>query len=68
MPIYEYRCTACGENFSKLQKVGANSDGVRCPKCESPEVERQLSSFASASARSEATACPAAPSCASGFT
>ena len=66
MPIFEYRCTACGENFSKLQ-FGANAEGVKCPKCDSSEVERQLSTFASASSGSETATCPSASSCSSGF-
>jgi putative FmdB family regulatory protein len=66
MPIFEYTCTACGESFSKLQ-FGAGSEGVKCPKCESIEVERQLSTFASASSGTEAAACPSAANCSSGF-
>ncbi len=34
MPIYEYRCKDCENGFSRLQKVGAGNDGVKCPKCE----------------------------------
>lgn len=47
MPIYEYRCRTCGETFAKLQRMGAGSDDVRCPHCQSGEVERTVSSFAS---------------------
>jgi putative FmdB family regulatory protein len=67
MPIYEYRCAQCGKQFSRLQSVGAGSDGVRCPKCDSDKVERLLSSFASTSSSSADASCPAAPSCGSGF-
>jgi len=66
MPIYEYRCLECGAVFSKLQRVGATSEGVRCPKCGSEKVERMLSTFASGSSAG-AGASTAAPSC-SGFT
>jgi putative FmdB family regulatory protein len=48
MPIYEYRCTACGFMFEKLMKSGGDAD-VRCPVCESAEVERRLSTFAAPS-------------------
>jgi putative FmdB family regulatory protein len=67
MPIYEYRCTLCDERFSLLQPVGAAASEVHCAKCESTEVERVLSTFASGSS-SSGTDCPAAPSCPSGFT
>ena len=66
MPIYEYRCEVCGNDFSRLQRIGAGTDGVKCPKCESEKVERQLSSFASTSGSPD-VACPSASSCSSGF-
>ncbi|NOZ78937.1 MAG: zinc ribbon domain-containing protein [Acidobacteria bacterium] len=65
MPIYEYRCNECGHVFSRLQHVGATSEGVTCPKCEGSDVERVVSSFASAGSSSGAGV--SAPSC-SGFT
>ena len=43
MPIYEYRCSACGESFSLLQKMGATAAETSCPKCGSPEVEKLIS-------------------------
>ena len=43
MPIYEYLCAACGEQFSKLQKMGAGDGETACPKCGSTEVKRQIS-------------------------
>ena len=66
MPIYEYQCGDCGNEFSRLQSIGASADGVRCPKCKSHEVERQLSTFASTSSSPD-VACPSASTCSSGF-
>ena len=66
MPIYEYRCTSCGHQFSRLQQMGAGSESVACPKCESTEVERLLSSFASSASSGPGTS-NAGPSCSSGF-
>jgi putative FmdB family regulatory protein len=66
MPIYEYRCNECEHTFSRLQKIGAGSDGVKCPKCESKKVERLLSSFASTSSGDAPS--PSAHTCGSGFT
>jgi putative FmdB family regulatory protein len=66
MPIYEYRCCECKHTFSRLQRVGAGSEGVRCPKCESVKVERLLSSFASTSSAADG-ASRSAHSCSSGF-
>lgn len=45
MPIYEYACMSCGEIFSAFQSITASEKDTRCPKCGSPEVKKQLSSF-----------------------
>ncbi len=66
MPIYEYRCQECGSVFSRLQRIGATKEGVRCPKCGSENVERLLSTFASSS--SGATSTSTGSSSCSGFT
>ena len=33
MPLYEYRCTACGYSFEKIQSFKAEPERV-CPKCQ----------------------------------
>ncbi len=44
MPIYEYRCQACGEEFEKLSRAfDGGMNGVICPACDSPEVQRLIS-------------------------
>ncbi|TAL22310.1 MAG: zinc ribbon domain-containing protein [Nitrospirae bacterium] len=42
MPIYEYKCNKCGEDFEKLV---FGSQAVRCPKCSSSEIKKKMSSF-----------------------
>ena len=49
MPVYEYRCRHCGEAFSRLQRMDADTAEVVCPACGHQDAERLLSSFASAS-------------------
>ncbi|HEX5436298.1 MAG TPA: zinc ribbon domain-containing protein [Gemmatimonadaceae bacterium] len=46
MPMYEYRCTACHETFSRQEKM-AEHDTARpvCPKCKSRKVMRLMSGF-----------------------
>jgi putative FmdB family regulatory protein len=41
MPLYEYRCKACGHRFEKIQSFSA-PDEKECPICEG-EVERLIS-------------------------
>ena len=42
MPIYEYRCNACGHTEEHLQKVSEAPLSV-CPACGKPEYRKQLS-------------------------
>ena len=42
MPIYEYRCNACGHKEEHLQKVSEAPLTV-CPVCGKPEYRKQLS-------------------------
>ena len=40
MPLYEYRCTQCGNRYEKIQTFSSELDTV-CPKC-GGKVERPL--------------------------
>ena len=40
MPIFEYRCQACGQEFEALVRTGTVP---ACPKCASETLERLLS-------------------------
>ena len=42
MPIYEYRCNACGHREEHLQKVSEAPLTV-CPACGKPDYRKQLS-------------------------
>ncbi len=44
MPLYDYTCRGCGRTFETLVRGDASS--VRCPRCGSVDVERQVSLFA----------------------
>lgn len=44
MPIYEYRCSECGNDFERIQKI--NAPAPACPKCgKATERRVSLSSF-----------------------
>jgi len=48
MPIYEYRCTACHEVFTRRETItehGRAGPPPACPKCRSQAVEPVLSAF-----------------------
>ena len=40
MPIYEYTCKGCGEEFELLLR---HDTTAACPSCQSEDIERQLS-------------------------
>ena len=46
MPIYEYRCTACGKRNSLLILNARNPTPPVCRHCQSPNMERLMSRFA----------------------
>ena len=45
MPIYEYRCTACGKRSSSLLPSYSSPDPA-CPHCNKHELKRLVSTFA----------------------
>ena len=58
MPIYEYACTQCGHEFEKLVRTGTV---LACPSCQSAELEKKLSVFATAGSTAEVTSMAAGP-------
>ena len=42
MPIYEFRCKACGATTEELMRL-SDPDPVVCPACSLPELARMLS-------------------------
>lgn len=46
MPIFEYHCSSCGEQFEELVSAGSEA-AVPCPSCGAAETEKQMSTFAS---------------------
>lgn len=43
MPIFEYMCKKCNNQFEEL--VSSRDSRVACPNCASHTVEKQLSTF-----------------------
>jgi putative FmdB family regulatory protein len=43
MPIYEFRCNCCKDEFETLVRNTETDERIECPKCESTELERILS-------------------------
>lgn len=47
MPIYEFRCCSCGEQFEAYCSLSERFGGLKCPRCGQQRLERLLSSFSS---------------------
>lgn len=45
MPIYEYRCTSCDEEFEELVSASADTSPP-CPSCGAEGAQRRFSMFA----------------------
>lgn len=45
MPVFEYKCSKCGNRFEVLHKSINNIESVECPDCHSKEINKLLSSF-----------------------
>ncbi len=43
MPLYDFRCRSCGEQFEEFAPPGATAP---CPACGGADVERVLTAFA----------------------
>jgi putative FmdB family regulatory protein len=52
MPIYEYRCNECGEEFEKFLRSMSASKDLCCPKCGSRRVAKAISLFGTTRASS----------------
>jgi putative FmdB family regulatory protein len=45
MPIYEYRCEECGEEFELFVRSSSQAANPTCPECDSERVKRAISLF-----------------------
>lgn len=58
MPIYEYVCHDCEQNFDLLIMRRDEADSQICPHCGSKQVQRKLSAFSSPVVSSGGSSCP----------
>jgi len=56
MPIYEYRCSKCGQEFETL--VRNSNEKIKCEKCGSARVEKLFSTFAASVKQGGSSSCP----------
>lgn len=68
MPLYEFQCNDCQDQFEELVRSSSAVDEVKCPACGSQHVRRKVSMFASKVVGGGGVAMSAAASCAPGGT
>jgi putative FmdB family regulatory protein len=54
MPIYEYHCSDCGEEFEKLVRSVSAVQEICCPRCGSRRVDKAISLFGKGGSTSSA--------------
>ncbi len=58
MPIYEYACHDCGRDFEALVRTGSTP---ACPQCQSTQLDKRLSVFATGAAAPDQAPAMAGP-------
>lgn len=53
MPVYEYKCKKCGENFELRLGLFQRKSSTKCPKCGDTGAERVYSGFSTGTSRGE---------------
>ena len=67
MPLFDYGCRSCGEEFTELRKGSEKDDPLACPQCGAMDTQREVSAFAFGSSSGSSTP-SSGPSCgSSGF-
>jgi putative FmdB family regulatory protein len=57
MPLYEYHCKECGEEFEKMVRFSEASQSPECPNCGSKQTHKQISTVATHLASASAGSC-----------
>jgi len=56
MPIYEYQCLECGEEFEIFTVSISKANEAECPQCHSRNVKRKISLFGFTGSKGNASA------------
>jgi putative FmdB family regulatory protein len=46
MPLYEYHCNECGEEFEKMVRFSEANQSPACPACQSEDTRKKISAIA----------------------
>lgn len=65
MPLYEYHCNQCGDEFEKMVRFSEADRSPTCPTCQSQDTHKKLSTVASFGQGVSGIASTSGSSCAS---
>jgi putative FmdB family regulatory protein len=63
MPLYEYVCKACGQEFEKMVRITEADTLPECPTCQSRRTQKRLSTFATRGSSQSGSSTAGASSC-----
>jgi putative FmdB family regulatory protein len=46
MPLYEYQCNDCGEEFEKMVPFSQANQSPECPSCQGQDTRKKISTIA----------------------
>ncbi len=61
MPLFEYRCGKCGEEFEELESYEDRDKPQECPACGAKNSERLMSVFAASGTSCSCNTCKPTP-------
>jgi putative FmdB family regulatory protein len=62
MPLYEYRCQACGDTFETIRGLNDKDEDVECPQCGAKKAEKLMSACTIKGASSSSSTSSCGPS------
>jgi putative FmdB family regulatory protein len=65
MPLYEYQCHDCGDEFEKMVRFSEADQAQACPACQSRNTKKKISVFAALGGSSRQSAASSGSSCGS---
>jgi putative FmdB family regulatory protein len=57
MPIYEYKCVECGEEFDAYKKISENKEKETCPSCGGESLKLGISLFRTSTGGKKGESC-----------
>jgi len=67
MPLYEYYCPDCGQEFEKRMSFSQASEKPACPNCAGSDTRKKLSIFSSSGSSGGAVSSSSCGPSSSGF-